>query len=134
MKVKIGNLEDTVDSIEELDTLVARYGSITPNTETHQPKPPVGGGGVNGAGAADSVLLKKIVEAGAVGLTTIEVGTILGRKGKAARPALKLWAKRIGLSEDENMEVFEDARVGTQRGVRLKSGLLDVARHLHGQK
>jgi hypothetical protein len=130
MKVKIGNLEITVDTLEELDELVKRYGT---GTDTIQPKPSFDAKLPN-AGAADAVLLKKFVDAGGSGITTIDVGTILGRQGKAARPALKEWARRIGLTNDDNVEVFEEARVGTQRGVRLKSSLLDVAKHLLNQR
>jgi hypothetical protein len=134
MKVKIGNLEITDVTPDELDELVKRYGG-TGSGDAMIEKPTAGGTSVSlPSGAADTVLLKKLVEAGAVGLTTIEVGDILGRRGKATRPALTEWATRIGLTSDENLEPFEDSRVGTQRGLRLKSSLLDVARHLMSQK
>jgi hypothetical protein len=133
MKVKIGNLEITVESLEELDSLVQRYGANAA-AEGGAQKSNQAERKLPNAGAADSVLLNKFVEAGGNGVTTIDVGTILGRQGKAARPALKEWAKRVGLTNDDNLEVFEEARVGTQRGVRLKSSLLDVAKHLLNQK
>lgn len=85
------------------------------------------------SGAADTVLLRKMVEAGTTGMTTDDIGTILGRRGKAARRALDEWAKRIGLITDDNMDAFEFARVGTRRGWRMKSSLLDVAKHLMTQ-
>jgi len=139
MKVKIGNLEITVETLDELDELVKRYGGTTAEptgdpiqayakslSNGHQP-------GV-GSEAADTVLLRKFVEAGGVGVTTIDIGTILGRRGKAARPALREWAKRIGLTTDDNLEPFEEARVGTQRGLRIKSSLQPVAEHISKQQ
>lgn len=140
MKVRIGNLEITDVTPDELDALIKKYGNasaskppagaetaISPNSKdsTTTPAP----------AAADTVLLRKFVEAGNEGLTTIDVGTILGRRGKAARPAVKEWAKRVRLiQDDDSLEPFEDARVGTQRGLRLKSSLRDVAKHLLGEK
>ena len=137
MKVRIGSIEISDVTLEDLDELVKRYGNAAfepqaeqkPARKTHSEHSLVAG-----TEAADTVLLKKLVEAGGTGLTTIEIGTILGRRGKAARPALKEWGRRIGLTADDNLEVFEDARVGTQRGLRIKLGLLDVARHISSQK
>jgi len=131
MKVRIGNLEITDITPEELDELVKRYGGAVPTTQDVAPTPPTYNSHEPiGQGAADTVLLRKLVEAGSEGVTTIDIGDILRRRGKAARPALRDWAKRIGLAPDETIDVFEDARVGTQRGLRLKSSILDVARHL----
>lgn len=136
MKVKIGNLEVTVDSLDELDELVNRYGNLaaTSADEAGKTLKRTGDSHPVGAGAADTVLLKKLVEAGDAGVTTIDVGTILGRRGKAARPALKEWAKRVGLTTDDNLEPFEDARVGTQRGLRIIKSLQPVAEHILKQQ
>ena len=138
VKVKIGNLEITVESLEELDQIVKRYGNVASEDSAGQAHPDkktkAGQSATVGSGAADTVLLKKFVEAGDSGVTTIEVGTILGRRGKAARPALREWAKRIGLTTDGNLEPFDEARVGTKRGLRIKSSLQQVAEHILKQK
>jgi len=137
MKVRIGNLEVTDVTPDELDELVKRYGGDVTKTPAREPNQAYAkeiqeaGAAI---GAADTVLLKKFVEAGSTGLTTTEVGEILGRRGKAARPAVQEWAIRIGLTQDDALEVCEEARVGTQRGLRIKASLLDVARHIMGQK
>jgi hypothetical protein len=136
MNVRIGKLEVTGVTPEELDVLVKRYGGAAPETppkkleEKYFDTMQEAGAAI---GAADTVLLKKFVDAGSTGLTTIEVGDILGKRGKAARPAVRHWALRIGLTQDDTLEVCEDARVGTQRGLRIKASLLDVARHIMGQ-
>lgn len=136
MKVRIGTIEISDVTIDELDELVKRYGNsaFEPTAEAKQKTKTQPNGTSIASGAQDHVLLKKLVDAASVGITTIEIGDILGRRGKAARPALKEWGRRIGLSTDENIEVFEEARVGTQRGLRIKSSLLDVAKHILNQR
>jgi hypothetical protein len=136
MKVKIGNLEITVETLDELDELVKRYGNASVETN-----PPAGssektgashGAGKSHAGSApaDRVVLKKLIDAGPIGVPTNVLGEILGKRGKGARGALRKWSKRIGLSSDDNLDTFEDCRSGTQRGIRLKSSFLDVAKSL----
>jgi hypothetical protein len=137
MKVKIGNLEITVETLDELDELVKRYGNASiennPQTESAEKAGAHHAGGkshAGGAAPADRVVLKKLVEAGLVGVPTNVLGEILGKRGKGARGALRKWSKRIGLSSDDNLDTFEDCRSGTQRGIRLKSSFLDVAKSL----
>ena len=136
MKVRIGSIEISDLSPKELDDLIRRYGnSGSSGSSKSQQKSGNGEQPLPSHGAAaDTVLLKKLVESGDGGVTTIDIGTILGRRGKAARPALREWAKRIGLVTDDNLEAFEEVRVGTQRGLRIKSSLLDVAKHILGQQ
>lgn len=136
MKVRIGNLEITVETLDELDELVKRYGNAPIASPDESAVRNLGDSrvGVVGASASDTVLLQRLVEAGDAGVTTIDVGNILGRRGKAARPALREWALRIRLTNDENIEPFEDARVGTQRGVRIIKSLQPVAEHILKQK
>jgi hypothetical protein len=139
MKVKIGSLEISVDSLDELDELVKRYGgATTPAIETpagHKPHGAVTGTKhIAGSTAADGVVLSKLIEAGSNGVPTNVLGEILGKRGKGARGALRHWSKRIGLSSDDNLDVFEDCRSGTQRGIRLKSSFLDVAKSLSTHK
>jgi hypothetical protein len=139
MKIRIGNLELTDITPNELDELVKRYGNAPINAQNQEtrslgqgppappstPAPPAVAGG-----AADTVLLKKLVDAGTIGMTTNEIGTILGRRGKAAKKALDEWGVRIGLPTAEHADNFEFARVGSRRGWRLKESLLDVGRHI----
>ncbi len=144
MKILIGDLEITDVTKDDMDTvaeLVKRFGGNAASV-TKPSVPRAARSNSDDAatamghpqGAADTVLLKKLVEADAAGMTTDDIGTILGRRGKAAKKALNEWAGRIGLITDDNMDAFEFARVGTRRGWRLKSSLLDVARHLMGQQ
>jgi hypothetical protein len=136
MKVKIGNLEITVETLDELDELVKRYGNASietsPQAEGGEKSGMHHAAGKSHAGAApaDRVVLKKLIDAGTVGVPTNVLGEILGKRGKGARGALRKWSKRIGLNSDDNFDTFEDCRSGTQRGIRLKSSFLDVAKSL----
>lgn len=139
MKVKIGSLEITVESLDELDEIVKRYGGSTieasPKSDSnHKPHVPSGGTKSHVGTAADGVVLTKLIEAGLNGVPTNVLGEILGKRGKGARGALRKWSKRIGLSSDDNLDTFEDCRSGTQRGIRLKSSFLDVAKSLSSHK
>jgi DNA adenine methylase len=135
MKVKIGNLEITVETLDELDELVKRYGNASIETspqtgDGHKPNVTGAGGKQVGSKPADGVVLQKLIDAGTNGVPTNVLGEILGKRGKGARGALRIWSKRVGLSSDDNLDVFEDCRSGTQRGIRLKSSFHDVAKSL----
>jgi hypothetical protein len=135
MKVKIGGLEIVIETPEELDDLVKRYGGNaaieSQEAATQASHSSAHHGKAVGHGAADSVLLKRFIDSGNNGLALKEVGEILGRRGKATRKAAKAWAKRIGLTNDDNLDVFDDCRIGTHRGARIKQSLLAVAQELH---
>jgi hypothetical protein len=136
MNVRIGPLEITNISADELDMLIKRYGKVpaTASTEQHSNKIHAATNLSNGSGNGDVndvVALKKLVEAGDSGMKTNDIGQILGKRGKSARPAIKAWARRIGLTKDgDTSEATEDCRVGTSRGVRIMPNLLDVAKML----
>jgi len=135
MKVRIGQLEISDVSIEELDELVNRYGGDGGSS------PPAKAGGkspVNpkiansgGGGHQDAVLLKNFVDGADLGVEAKTVGEILGRRGKATRGAIREWAKRIGLSQ-EGVDPFEPCRLGTKRAFRIKPSLLEVAKSISG--
>jgi hypothetical protein len=131
MKIRIGALEIVDPTPEELDMLIAKYaGAIQHGSET-----PGNGGEHQGsqklnASAKDRVVLNRLVSAGSEGVATQELGETLGRLGKSIRPGLIEWAQRIGLTHDAEFDPFEECRVGTRRGIRLKSSLLSVAKQI----
>lgn len=134
MKVKIGNLEITVETLEELDELVKRYGGDSIDTSAAYNKHrKAAASKVAGATTADQVVLRKLIEAATTGVETNVLGEILGKRGRGARGALRRWSKRIGLTSDDNLDTFEDCRIGTKRGIRLKHSFLDVAKSLPSQ-
>jgi hypothetical protein len=136
MKVKIGGLELSDITLDELDELVRRYGNASGGGEHGDATPPKASNGaavpVSGA-AADTVVLQKLVEAGTDGVKATSLGTILGKKGKATRGAVREWAKRVGVSSDD--DPIEDCRTdGTARGIRLKAALIDVAKAILAER
>ena len=132
MKVRIGALEIVDPTSDELDMLIAKYaGAIQHGSEPSQ------GNGCEyqgaqklNASAKDRVVLNRLVSAGSVGVATQELGETLGRLGKSIRPGLAEWAQRIGLTHDAEFDPFEECRIGTRRGIRLKSSLLSVAKQI----
>ncbi|HKQ48607.1 MAG TPA: hypothetical protein VJZ71_11100 [Phycisphaerae bacterium] len=131
MKVKIGNIEFSDLTPEELDEIVARYGSIelasaaTSNLDSSRS----GSGRLTGAGHADTVLLHKFVESATTGLSTNEIAEMLQRRGRALPKAVEAWARRVGLKEG-TLDPFEYCRVGTKRHIRIKQSVLEVAKRL----
>lgn len=128
MKVKIGAIEISEVTPAELDALIKRYGKIAGGV------PAQAAGADNGdtSGAAlskDGIVLKRLVDAGNAGVKINDLGEILGKRGKAARGVIQKWSLRIGLA-DATTEPFEDCRVGTARGLRIKANLMEVARAL----
>lgn len=131
MRVRLGQLEFVDLSPEELDELIRRYGGAldadSDNFVGKQPK-----SSQHGASDArrDSVVLRALVEAGANGVPTTSIGSLLGRKGKAMRGAARQWSARVGLTHDATDDPFEDCRVGTARGIRIKADLQVLAKEL----
>jgi hypothetical protein len=133
MKIKIGNIEIDQISMDELDEIVKRYGNFDSASVNGGAEPRLRQNDrqvLPNAQVSDRVLLQKLVE-GEGAITANEIATILGKRGRATRSAAKQWAQRVGLTTDCNIEPFDDCRVGTQRGVRLKPSLLDVAKAIH---
>lgn len=112
--------------------MVKKYGKLSLDHAAPKSASRAAGQGEHKAAGVpvDSVVLKRLVEAGNHGVTTNDLGELLGRKGKATRGALKQWAVRIGLATDTDADSFEDCRVGTSRGVRIRPNLLEVAKLL----
>ena len=138
MKVKIGGLELSDVSLDELDELVRRYGNGQANEGASEtPRNENGTGSAPAQGVvADIVVLQKLVESGTMGVLATTLGTILGRKGKATRGAVRDWARRIGVSANTDDDPIEDCRLngGTARGIRLKPALLDVGKTILEQR
>jgi hypothetical protein len=131
MKVKIGKLEIVDVTLEELDELIERYGgSIETAGENSTAKQGKNVQAGIADGTRDSVVLRAFVEAGANGVSAKKVGSLLGRSGKAMRGAAKQWAARIGLTHDAANDPFEECRVGTARGIRVKADLQDLLKGL----
>lgn len=135
MRIIYRGIPIEADTIEELDELIDRYG--TPDDR------PASDSGIHAttnkmalksSSPADKVLLKQLIERGARGVWTKEIGEILGKGGKSLPPAIASWAKRIGL-QDGSVQPFEYCRVGSKRHVRIKGSVTEVAKHiLEGRK
>ena len=130
MKVRIRGVEIHVESLDELDDLIERYGSTiaaddgevnsTPSRRNSSPK----------LDTRDRVVLERLVQAGSTGVPSTELGKILGKMGRGTRGAARRWASRIGLVQHDNVDPFEECRVGTKRGLRIESAHLAVAKGL----
>lgn len=131
MKIRLGQLEFVDPTPEELDELVERYGGgvVGLSGDTSHQKPTKAGKNGLTDGPRDSVVLRAFVDAGLVGVSAKRVGSLLGRRGKAMRGAAKDWASRIGLTRGTD-DPFEECRVGTARGIRIKADLQDLAKEL----
>ena len=134
MKVRIGNIEISDISLEELDEIVTRYGGATGEniSEVRIQSPQKTHGLPPGTKHADLVLLTKIVDAGSSGVAAQEVGEILQRQGKALPSAVEAWARRVGLM-DGTIVPYEYCRVGTRKHIRIKAALIDVAKRMAAQ-
>jgi hypothetical protein len=137
MKIKMGPIEISDLSLDELYALLDRYAEgaelpgLPANANRDNKNQDEGGGG-NGNGHpashADRVVLEKLVRSGDAGVSTQDLGEILGKRGKAIRGGLHSWAGRVGLIQDDSIDPFDQCRAdGTRRGVRLKASLLPVA-------
>lgn len=116
-----------VNSWEELDEIVIRYGGVDAGPPPEEKlKPPRTGGSSN---PADRALLKQFVEGGNRGIATGTIGQALGKQGKSIRPALAEWSRRVGLA-DKDVVAFEANYRTDGRGYRLLPHFLRVAQDL----
>lgn len=136
MKVKIGAIEIADVSLDDLAELVKRFGNVSLQSadESAGGDPPPQGGNHKGSTSggrgttAEGVILRKLVESGSQGVPTSDLGEMLGRRGKATRGAARQWALRMGIVSDPDIDPFEETRVGTQRAIRIKASLMDIAK------
>ena len=129
MKIKIGSIEISDVSPEELDSLVNRYGGCVPKSEQQDLPQKQAVSESRGHAAPDAVILRKLVDA-PEGMPINDVGALLGRRGKAARSAIKQWAMRVRLVQDSNVEAIEYPRVGSKKNARLKAEFRDLAKEI----
>jgi hypothetical protein len=135
MKIRIGPIEIVDPTWEEVDAIIERYGGRLEGTPAIGDEPagvpePSGRRRNGGATASARVVLERLIAAGNIGVPTQDLGEILGRRGKSIRPGLMAWALEIGLVSDRNIDPFEDTRVGSRRGARLKPSFQSVAKEL----
>ncbi len=124
-----------VESWDEIDELVKRYGSDVQglaSVERQSVLPSVIPTGRSGLGPSDLALLSRFVEAGTRGISTGDLATALGKRGKAIRPALDAWSRKIGLTLEAGVAAFEPTRGTHGRGFRLADHFQRVARNLLG--
>ena len=133
MKIRIGQIEFSDLTPKELDELVKKYGAgDAAKSPTKQGSPsPSGSATAVGTGHTDTVMLKRFIDAGSAGVEAHVVGDILGRRGKATRTGIIEWARRVGLPD--GADPYEVTRIGTKRGFRIKTSLMEVARSISGQ-
>lgn len=124
-----------VESWDEIDELVGRYGSdvrVGEEVDREGALPQVTPMGRSGLRPPDQALLSRFVEAGQRGISTADLATALGRRGKAIRPTLDAWGRRIGLAADEGITAFEATRGSQGRGFRIRDHFVRVAKGLLG--
>lgn len=126
--VRIRGVEVVCESLDDLDSILERYGS-SPDGAIVSPASRNGSG--RGTGA-DTALLRALVEAGSTGISSQMIGDMLGTRGKGVPPALQKWGVRVGLAQGDG-KPFDPARPQGGRGWKLKEGAMSVARHLLGQ-
>lgn len=145
MKVRIGSLEILDVTISDLEHLVARYGSQPttngashPAAVTSPPRSAEQHAGnatepevVNepprvkrptGRDLPDQDILQMLVNSRDTGVLLSTLGDATGKRGKSTRAATKAVLGRAGLldHEDPAIDPFENVRIGSKRGVRLK--------------
>ena len=130
MKVRIKGVEIYVETMDELDELIDRYGSEISTNEGESGVTRARQNSSKGLDTRDRVVLKTFVDAGSTGVPTVELGKMLGKRGRGTRGAARKWAERVGLSSDHTLDPFEECRVGTQRGLRIEAAHLAIAKGL----
>jgi hypothetical protein len=124
-----------VDSWDEMDEVIARYGAenIGPATPEGSEQTPRRTGHLQGVNPSDRSLLESFVEAGDRGVLTARIGQALGKRGKGVRNALDAWSRRIGLVTESGASAFESVKRFDGRGFRMVDHYIGAARQMLGR-
>jgi hypothetical protein len=117
--ITVRGIEVAINSWDEFDELVRRYGVEAPlpsGASENQPIPERKSGKLN---HTDASLLQQFADAGKSGVPTSDIGPVLGKVGKGIRPALDAWSRRIGLVTEDKASAFEPSKGAKGRGFRL---------------
>ena len=125
-----------VESWEEIDELIKRYGNISLQGTQEEGKrilPVIQQRPTTTLNHADKALLKSFADSKKRGLLNREIGQALGKSGKSIRPALHNWSRRIGLTDPAGPLPFEATSRPEGRGFRLNEHSIKVAHSLLGE-
>lgn len=125
-----------VESWEEFDEIVSRYGGG--NVSSDEPGSTSSGGrhrhhGHSTLSQQDQVLLRQFIENGSQGVLNSHIGPMLNVERKGISPALRGWARSIGLVGGDKV-AFDKFTSASGRGYKLIDGLLPMAKELLGMK
>lgn len=127
------------DSEEEMEAYIERRrqrraGGKPPESRASKTPP----GDLNGGSSQaqrDQGLLRTLVNAAETGVEASTISGLLGGiKGRGIPPAVRRWAVRVGLADDEDNEACLPVRVNRKRGWRLSPSALGAARAMQGGK
>lgn len=135
--IRVRGIPIEVESWDDLDEVVKRYGNDATPIELHSGERKKGTTGRASTSASlqtnDRVLLRQFIEKDGSGLLNEIIGTAIGARGKSIWPALRKWAVKITLAESESAEVFERFNRTEGRGYKLRAHFLKVAHSLLGE-
>lgn len=134
--IRVRGIPIEVESWDDLDEVIKRYGSDAPIEVQNSDPKPVGQrkAHVQSAFQAnDHVLLRQFVENDGSGVLNEIIGSALSAKGKSIWPTLRRWAVAIRMAESEGADVFERFNRTEGRGYKLRPHYLKVAKSLLGE-
>jgi|SRR5271166_2671276 len=125
-----------INSWDEFDELVERYGADGPLVVGQSN--PSGNQTVDRKNASslqpsDRSLLEQFVTSAKSGVPTKQLGPAIGKSGKAIRPALDAWSRKIGLVTHDGAAAFESVKGAKGRGFRLTHLAGQTARAMLGK-
>ncbi len=138
--IEISGIKVSVDSWEEIKEAIAVFGGdITVSSDTNaaprNPPPAHASQGSHGGSLthADMSLLRSFADNQTRGVLTADLGPALGKRGKAIRTELNVFARRVGLSSTEGALVFEPYVRSDGRAYRLTAHALRTANQILGR-
>lgn len=134
--VRVGAVSIEVQSWEDLDEVVERYGGGMDRSDT--------GSNANKASETnkhrtnlsqtDQALLEQFVDAADRGVLVTVIASALGKRGKGTGPALEAWSRKVGLVTEENASAFERHKRFDGRAYRMTGHYLRTAALILGKK
>lgn len=126
-KVRVRGVEIVVETLEELDLIIHRYGL---SSEADLPTKEIRS--IKDAMDRDYSLLRQFVTEDEVGIRSEELADWFRIKGRGLPSRLLAWAKRVGLRGTFE-DIFERTVYRGQRGFRLTKDAVEKAQLLLGE-
>ena len=129
----INGVEIGVDTLEDLEALLKRFGKIGKREKSQHFTPAASSksnDGGDGGSSMDRMLLRRFVEASKGGIPSKDLHVRLGANRKTLKKELENWTKRVGLWQNNFDAIFDYIIREGVRSYRLTKEAIEAGKDI----